>query len=326
MYPSDPLADLENEHYSKDSDLRKRRRLSLFDEEYEEFISNEYTDYMELIKETSPPAYENMITSNGEDLFLQTLRTFLDSERTRMDSPVAENEDDSFFINPLITNEERAKVLKVINKLAPKLYEKIIAVDPTGEHHIKRGDTAIRPLLNDGLPEICVSPETTEITNDELSWIFGHELSHYIHDDFDMILPIHKAIGGHETAPQAYAPGKKVLGQLPFAETLRNAKSRAQEYAADAGSVLYFGTNIDAGLDLIKKWGKEEIYENPRRETFKRTHPLSNFGRKEHLESLRSEVERRKASGQKPAPIDWDTLIDYYKNKMWKPLTESTQP
>ncbi len=223
----------------------------------------------------------------------------------------------------LMTHEERTKILGIIKNLAPELYTELVTVDPTGKNHIIRGnDTEIDISSKDGLPLFIVSySNAMELPEDQLRWILGHELSHYVQDDYEDfygVPPTHKAMKGNETLPQEYAPGKKISGQLPFEETFKKARSRTKEYGADAGSVMRFSTNIDAAIAWLKNQGRrrEEEYKiaNQPLTTFTTTHPL-NKDRIAHLESLRNEdeVERRKANEQEPAPIDWKALIEEHK-------------
>jgi hypothetical protein len=73
-------------------------------------------------------------------------------------------------------------------------------------------------------------------------------------------------------------------------------------------------TNIDAAITYLKK---VILHRNQNTQTvpstFTSTHP-SKQRRIEHFENLRSEVELQKARGQTRPQIDWDTIIERYKN------------
>ena len=311
------------------------------------FPPEEYEEYMRIIKDLNSQTYEKLRTCEKElghpclkegEEYKKTFPTSkthgypliifesLKNWNKTLKKPYLQSIILGYKPVPAITQQERVKVLNIIKELAPQLYEKIITVDPTGEDHIKQGNTSMSFSAKDGLPLLRIDNEKLNESDEKLRWIIGHELSHYVNRDMkDICTWTHKNMSSKESSSQEYAPGRKIANQLPLEETFRNAQSRVREYAADAGSVLLFGTSIDAGLKFLEASAKNEISEDPKKETFKITHPLSGFGRKDHLESLRAEVERRKASGQKPAPIDWDMLIDYYKNETSEPLTEDPQ-
>ena len=232
---------------------------------------------------------------------------------------------------PGVPEDERAHFLEIIKELAPKLYTKIIAIDPTGEHHILRhedgSNASVIPLLEDGFPLIRVG---TEIRNFPLDWqkfIIGHELGHYVLGHFKTHAAPHDTLNTENEEAQEYASGKKMAGQLPFKPTFEKAFSRIQEYEADRFSILGFGTAIDDGIawrqERIKQIKKEEgVQEHPEKETFNRTHPQDD-ARIKHLESLRPEVELQKAHGETPPPIDWNALIEKYKKGSWEELQEA---
>ena len=230
-------------------------------------------------------------------------------------------------VTPL-SEQDRQKILGIIQKLAPELYSEMVAVDPTGKDHIKPhnlGDgAAIQASFQDGLPVLLIGKKTLEkTTTEQLEWLIGHELSHYVNGDNQPSSPLaHKGMGGNDFMLQEYAPGQKLSVQLPFEETFKKAHTRTKEFAADRGSTMYFGTDIDAAAELFKEWAKRESYTHPEKETFKTTHPLSGGARQAHLKSLRDEVALHRAQ-EKPLPsIDWKALIREYKGKETEPTAE----
>ncbi len=219
-----------------------------------------------------------------------------------------------------ISEKEQLHVLKIIKKLAPELHAKMITSDPKGAGtsyviRLNKGDIGIAPWEN-GLPLILMDKETLTKPIDVQHFIVGHELSHYLNGDSYESPLVHKRMSDDQKTPREYTPGKKVEGQLPFNKTFQMSLHRLQEYKADEDSILTFKTSIDAALDLMKEFAQTEVYKEPMKTTFKSTHPLSDFGRKNHLESLRVEVEHRSERGQKPQPINWTDVIVRNRNYM----------
>ncbi len=308
------------------------------------FPKDEYLKYMEIIKTLDESVYENL-TACEEKLGKPCVRVhegkmfkiIPPSDKTHgyplilLPRDIEKHQHKRIYLEHVIQKynqayaltKEQKKVLRIIKDLAPELYAELMTVNPIGKDHIiiHGNHTGINKQTHDGLPLFIVSySDAMERPEDQLRFILGHELSHYVQDDYEdfyQVPPTHKAMRGNETLPQEYTPGKGISSQLPFEETFKKARSRTKEYKADASSVMRFGTNIDAAIALLQNQAMRleksyEITKQPLPTTFTTTHPLHK-DRIAHLESLRSEVEHRKASGQKPAPIDWKALIEKYK-------------
>jgi len=346
------------EKIKKLRDIIKKYKEASANSPVQQFPRDEYDHYMEIIERINKPAYDALraceqargmpcllhakdskdekvilATSNRSKqnlLAITSIRNYSDLEESYLkvftNLYLIEEEERVRKETPL-PEQSRQKILAIIQKLAPELYSEMIAMDPTGKDHIKADGSAtgasVRASSEDGLPVLLIGEETLQETEGQLLWTIGHELSHYVNGDNRPSSPlVHKAMGGNDSTLQEYAPGQKLSVQLPFEGTFKKAKSRTQEFAADRGSTMYFGTDINAGIELTEKWAKEESYDHPEKETFTRTHPLSGGARQAHLESLRDEVALHRAQGKSLPSIDWKALIREYKGKETEPTAE----
>ena len=311
-----------------------------------------YEEYMNLINEVNPPAYEALkqcaeelskpclkhasagytgnavrpptdASYNYPIIVMKSLKKNQDKklELTRIAAEWYKQYEETFPI----TAEERIHFLTLIESLLPELYAKIIAVDPTGFNHIKRQDdkngAGVLPSLKDGLPLILVGAELRKFPLGVQRFIIGHELGHYVLGHFKTHAAPHTTLNTEKKEPQEYASGRKIAGQLPFTLTFENAFSRVKEYEADRFSILGCGTAIDDGITYCTN----QTSDNPthsKTKTFKRTHPLFEQ-RIKHFESLRPEVELQKAHDESFPPIDWNALVEKYKKNSWKELEEA---
>ena len=321
------------------------------------FSPEEYEYFMGLIKQINPTAYVKLkkcedVTSNP------CIEKYLDKDPEFPDSlgkvfegdaesqgyplllldPALKDHDEEFQkamlqlylkiyneeeIVPPITPQEQENIMKIIKSIDPRLYQEIVAVDPTGSEHIARDyrpDTiSVSASQKDGLPIINIySSAIVEFPFDELRWVIGHELGHYVlghvHEDIEKYKVRHKGLVPTEKGSGEFKKVKKVSGQLPFEITFQKALQRTYEDEADRFAVVDLGIGIDAGIAAAKRYQlklKEHEIASPEKEMFYRTHPFWP-ARIKHLNELRREVELRKARKMKPKEINWKALAEDY--------------
>jgi len=229
--------------------------------------------------------------------------------------------------------ERAEKVMSIIKSIAPDLWQEIKKVDSTGINHVKEHkefNVGATLADQDCLPIIFIHPFYLNLPLDEVTFIIGHELGHYVSGHIgDEPFLFHHALNEEEkkdqetVEPKEFRKGRKIAGQLSFESTLKKAYERTKEDEADRFSILQFGTSIDAGISfgerMINLFNNKPKNE-PEKETFKRAHKFW-FDRIKHLESLRREVEIRK--NRKPTPINWKGLVENYKKLIW-PIPQPT--
>ena len=217
--------------------------------------------------------------------------------------------------------KERQKVLELLKSFVPELYQKLIAADPTGKDHLAFDsdptDASVSYSSTDGLPKLAIGKEISRNHQEELRFILGHELGHYVLDHSENHYPLHCGLKSQKNLTHTFTGGKK-SNYLPFEETFSLAYSRTKENEADRFAILTLGTSIDAAITLFQNDGliteKQYTTENkPLPTAFALSHPFIE-PRIAHLENLRREVEVQKLSGVKPLPIDWHALIEKHKN------------
>lgn len=318
---------------------------------YDLFAQAEYDHYMQLIKSIDPITYGQLVRCEKE-LGQPCIRNAVDATSIVQPGNARSKEHPIIFMESIqhhpepyqkamltyyldwyknikqtlpITKSEQKTILKIINDIAPTLYEEIIKVDPTGQHHIKRnyhkGFSATASVI-DGLPVISVHQDSTlDYSNKELRAILAHELSHYIlKHPFKSDAPIHTYLFNKNTPVKQFAAGKQVAGQLQPTKCFARSEERIEEYEADRSEVLDFGIDIDTAIKVAKKLQQQELelsLAEPHKETFKSTHPLW-ADRINHFESLRSEVELKKAHDQGKTHIDWKKLAQEYLDELKK--------
>jgi len=193
----------------------------------------------------------------------------------------------------------RSELLDIIKSIDPHLYTFLIKHDPTGQEYIRINDesrnASVRTNRENGLPVFIISPTFLDLfTTSAKRFIIAHELSHYIL--------------GHRFERALY----------PFTHTgihakqtfLENAYSRVHEDEADRSAIMNFGIPLDEGIAALERSFEitgENALHNPHKQTFKQDHPLY-VHRKQHLKSLRRELEARKAL---PKQIDWQALAQH---------------
>jgi hypothetical protein len=225
-----------------------------------------------------------------------------------------------------ITDAERKKIMEVIKSVDPAAYEALVKVDPTGVNHISRDYTGSGATIDasvvDGLPDLQIEPFYSSLPFNELRAVIAHELAHYVLGHFfESYRLSHRILKAKTEGAQSFGKkGKKVAGQLPFKETFENARQRVKEDECDRMAIIEFGIPIDDAIAQAKRVltkVKESELKNPQKETFQSTHPLW-AARIKHLESLRSEVELRKAQKKQRKPIDYEALAKKYLKKYEK--------
>ncbi len=222
---------------------------------------------------------------------------------------------------PVITVEEQKYIMDMVKKFYPALYAEIVKVDPSGSRHVARfsgNGIALEPAIEDALPKFLIDTTITKLPVNELRFLLGHELGHYVLGHLSA--EGHKI--GHRTLDVAEAgsirefrKGKKVGGQLSFKQTFQDSFQRSKEDEADRFAIVELGIPIEDGIALAKRWqANDEALEkkNQKKETFKRTHPLWS-ARIKHMQDLRSEVELRKARNTPTPPINWKKLAENYE-------------
>lgn len=209
------------------------------------------------------------------------------------------------------TYKELKKVQEVVldsfSIIAPNLYA-IFNNDEILKNHVKIAYTiGIGAELSysnvDGLPIIAVPLDSLNLSHQELLFIMGHELSHYIHLDAtrpDLSKDIFPASLVNDDSVNL-----KIKAPLDFKETFENASSRIREYDADRSSVLDFGTSPDAGIAWLSR---KSAYKN----TFQYSHPQA-LNRIKELEKLKNDIEVGNIKVRAPIVFDWLSLAQEYK-------------
>jgi hypothetical protein len=220
-----------------------------------------------------------------------------------------------------VSEDELKTVMNIIKELAPKLYDAILKVDPTGADHIVRNDEygpynfTASASGEDGLPLIELGSETAAYDMKAKRYFIAHELGHYaLGHVVKEPIKVHKVL---EKVPMPMKErllkiGKEQIevgGHLQFKKAFKHAFSREVEFEADRFAVIEFGIPLDEAIAAEKASAKLESSEEP--ETFKRTHPHSQ-ARINQLEDLRREIELYKAQKRQPKPIDWTGLAAQY--------------
>jgi len=205
---------------------------------------------------------------------------------------------------------ERLHFLNIIQSLAPELYKKIKRIDPSGEKHITKKEddeeNASVSFSSTGLPVISVGKKIVEMPLDLQYFIIAHELGHYALGHLKSTKKlIHKELSKASTSPE-YAPQKKVREQLLFEEAFSNTASRINEYEADRFSIVTLGTSPEAAIQFHERCKASK-------KTFLRTHPLP-IARINNCKAIEEELELAKAHGGTVPAIDWDAIIERYKN------------
>lgn len=222
-----------------------------------------------------------------------------------------------------VTQEERQRVLKIINSLDSELYKAIITIDPTGERHVQRHDDFIasNASIEDGLPVIFIASGIFEKYSEEfLRAIIAHELGHYVSGHFfENNQPIHdRLFEDYSNEFSCLKKDKKVSDILSARETFYLAQTRITEHEADRSEILDFGIDIDTAIkaaQVLQEVDQEKELKDPGKHTFKTTHPLWS-DRIKHFQSLRQEVEVRKARGQTLPKFNWQQLAKQYLQKL----------
>jgi hypothetical protein len=330
----------------------------VYADEEDQFPREEYEHYMKLIKELDPKAYARlkqceadtgmqciekasghesaMITFPSEEtkgypfIVIPSLLEFNDLTTDEVYQKSSLNiwlplYNDTERIVPM-TAAERKKIMEAIKSVDPAAYEAIVKVDPTGENHISRDYTGsggtIDASVVDGLPDLRIDPFYSTLPFNELRAVIAHELAHYVLGHFfESYRLTHRILKAKTEGAQSFGKkGKKVAGQLPFKETFTNARQRVEENECDRMAIIEFGIPIDdaiAQANRVLIEVKEKELKNPQKETFQSTHPLW-AARIKHLESLRPEVELRKAQKKQRKPIDYEALAKKYLKKYEK--------
>jgi hypothetical protein len=309
------------------------------------FPQEEYEHYMKLIAEIDPDMHETLkqcelelggpcidraLVGEKDRVMFGTEETegypilvmnslmdrLLDAQKERLQKLMGAYKK---HVVPLMKTAERQKLLLGLKAVDPDLYDAIIAVDPTGENHIKRSQKVTSAYFSteDGLPLFYVDKDLVDGPYEETLFVLAHELSHYVLDHiFRPATVVHREFS-KEVAPQEFKiKGKKVAGQLPFVETFQKARTRVQETEADRMAVIDFGIPIDDALCWLEKAIKRE---NRSATTFQRTHPFA-ADRIKYLRELCPEIELRKAQKKKRKKIDYNVLATEYLQRYTKYL------
>ncbi len=236
--------------------------------------------------------------------------------KSRLESVLTWYKHDTETRASAITPDEQSKVMEIIKDLAPPLYQEMIAVDPTGAHHIKRyyggSNAEIAPSALDGLPEIRISADFSNQPKSMLRVLMAHELGHYALVHFNIARLTHEVL--EKNSLRQFKKGKRVSGQLGFEESFAHAFSRTQEYEADKFAVLELGIPLDDAIAWAKKEAQEagEVENKaPSKMTFTSTHPFWT-SRIKQFEELRPEIELNKAHNKKPIQVQWKQLAEQY--------------
>lgn len=303
------------------------------------FPKEEYEHYMKLIKEIDPKAYQRLRTCENalgapcidEAVDIDPIIEY-GSEETKgypimVLKSMKDDPDEQYQKNMLkiyldwymtvenmtpITQKERDIVLDLIKTVAPTLHEMMVKMDPTGEQHIERykgNGFASLASLDDGFPIILVGQDSLNEPRNLLEASIAHELGHYVSRHFfEYPEPTHAFLLTDETST---AKG------LPAKETFNLARRRIEEFEADSSEIMDFNIDIDTAIKqakILQAKAEELQLKEPGKKTFKSTHPLWS-NRIKHFESLRKEVELKKAQGKERKTVfDWKKLAQDYKN------------
>lgn len=308
------------------------------------FPKEEYEYYMKLIKEIDPKAYQRLRTCENElggpciDEAVDIDPTIEPGSEETKGYPIIvlksiKNDYDEQYrkailkgyidwyntmenITP-ITQEERKTVLDLIKTVAPELHKEIIKVDPRGENHIERNETngfANSVSFDDGLPVIYVAQDSLQYPKKILEASIGHELGHYVSGQFFK----------HPEPTHAFLfPDQESFATKGLAakETFNLAQQRVREFEADRSEIMDFNIDIDTAIEqakILQAKVEELQLKEPGKQTFKKTHPLWS-DRIKHFESLRREVELKKAQGKEGKTVfDWKKLAQDYKKALSK--------
>ncbi len=227
-----------------------------------------------------------------------------------------------------ITQEERDRTLRALERVAKELYDELVAVDPLGINHIQRDykddDNALVTAASDGLPLIKLGEKTAQEDDFLFFWTIAHEVGHYFHGHIHNSPPVrHKIMREQKQQPNS--------SKLPFEETFANRACQQCEYEADAFAITYGGIPIEVATFALESMQPQKIAPSPRY-TFTTTHPqrdraplgntkqlnddIASFGRIAHTRGLEREVERLKIQGNYPRRINWKQVIQEYRNKL----------
>ncbi len=313
-----------------------------------QFPTDEYERYMKLIEDISPSVYKKLKKyelvfsepallkahwptdppieeKNGYPIIVLYLSAHESEESQKKTLELGIN-----FYKRYMPLKKRRRVLKLIGSLAPELYQEFIAIDPTGENHLafdsKHTNASANYSHQDGLPVITLGRDIINAPQEELRFVLGHELGHYALGHFKHHYPVHSRLRSHQDLTQIPTQKEKT-NEFKFEETFCLAYSRIKENEADRFSILSLGTNIDAAIawfqnNALERDEQYEIENKPLPTTLTITHPHDEV-RIKHFESLRREVEIQKAQSEKPAPIDWNALIENYKNSSYEELQKA---
>ncbi len=167
------------------------------------FPKDQYEQYMRVIKKNDPVVYDELkkyeLTFSEPALLKAQLPTdkpirekngfpvivlFLtgndstESKKFELETKI------TIFYKPFMPLKERLIVLELIKSLAPELHQELIAIDPTGKNHLSFDSDPINASatysVRDGLPQLTLGKKLFEVSQEELLFILGHELGHYV--------------------------------------------------------------------------------------------------------------------------------------------------
>ncbi len=160
----------------------------------------------------------------------------------------------------IISKEDwRLYILKLINSIAPEVYNAIIIVDPTGQNHIvneNSGSMHIQASNEDYLPIIFIDKKKmVHISREVLKASIAHELAHYalgndiernkISLNHEFLLPT-KWILYKDCLLRTRIKGRKVQisGKFNASPVFQGSSGRIREHEADRFAVLQLKTSI----------------------------------------------------------------------------------
>lgn len=295
-------------------------------DELDIFSSEELEHYLDLIKEIDTATYDDLIScgeiasyclqklSAGEGfvdkyldmhptMFIPTLIHLPSVTQKQLLQPLAKLYHEAFqeyehSIDPAV----RMRVLELINKIAPDLYDIIISVDPEGKVHIVRDvGTAVNCKKSDGYPIFYIEDDFANWSEQTQEFTIAHELSHYVlehnlkSNDPDMLNLRHKKLDNSS---------EKENNFLEYRETFLNSYDRQMEYEADRYAILQFKAPTLGAIELFGS-NKTDL-KDPIMATFNSTHPI-NERRIDHLLGLERDLQTYRS-----VKIDWQRLIDMY--------------